>query len=123
MSEVHVLDHPLITHKLAIMRDKDTKSPEFRQLLNEISMLMGYEVTRNLETRPETVETPIKTTECQVLAQDKFTIVPILRAGLGMVEGLLTLMPFARVGHIGMYRDEQTKEPVEYYYKMPQDIT
>lgn len=123
MSEVHVLDHPLITHKLAIMRDKDTKSPEFRQLLNEISMLMGYEVTRNLETRPETVETPIKTTECKVLAQDKFTIVPILRAGLGMVEGLLTLMPFARVGHIGMYRDEQTKEPVEYYYKMPQDIT
>lgn len=123
MSEVHVLDHPLITHKLAIMRDKDTKSPEFRQLLNEISMLMGYEVTRNLETRPETVETPIKTTECQVLAQDKFTIVLILRAGLGMVEGLLTLMPFARVGHIGMYRDEQTKEPVEYYYKMPQDVT
>lgn len=123
MSEVHVLDHPLITHKLAIMRDKDTKSPEFRQLLSEISMLMGYEVTRNLETRPETVETPIKTTECQVLAQDKFTIVPILRAGLGMVEGLLTLMPFARVGHIGMYRDEQTKEPVEYYYKMPQDVT
>ncbi len=123
MSEVHVLDHPLITHKLAIMRDKDTKSPEFRQLLNEISMLMGYEVTRNLETRPETVETPIKTTECQVLVQDKFTIVPILRAGLGMVEGLLTLMPFARVGHIGMYRDEQTKEPVEYYYKMPQDVT
>ena len=122
MSEVHVLNHPLITHKLTLMREKDTSSQEFRKLLTEISMLMGYEVTRNLSLKDVEVETPICTATCQVLKDENFTIVPILRAGLGMVDGLLTLMPFAHVGHIGMYRDEQTKEPVEYYYKMPANV-
>lgn len=122
MSEFHILHHPLIAHKLTLMRNKDTSSQEFRQLLTEISMLMGYEVTRNLDLKPVEVETPIRKAEFQELSDDQFTIVPILRAGLGMVEGLQTLMPFARVGHIGMYRDEATKEPVEYYYKMPEDV-
>ena len=122
MSELHVLNHPLITHKLTLMRDKDTSSQEFRQLLTEISMLMGYEVTRNFELRRVQVTTPICTGEFGMLKETRFTIVPILRAGLGMVEGLQTLLPFARVGHIGMYRDEDTKQPVEYYYKMPEDI-
>ncbi len=122
MSELHILYHPLITHKLTLMRDKNTSSQEFRQLLTEISMLMGYEVTRNLDLKPVEVETPVCKAECKQLKDERFTIVPILRAGLGMVEGLQTLMPFARVGHIGMYRDEETKEPVEYYYKMPEDV-
>ena len=122
MSELHILYHPLIAHKLTLMRDKNTSSQEFRQLLTEISMLMGYEVTRNLDLKPVEVETPICKAEFKELNDDRFTIVPILRAGLGMVEGLQTLMPFARVGHIGMYRDETTKEPIEYYYKMPEDV-
>jgi uracil phosphoribosyltransferase len=122
MSELHVLNHPLITHKLTLMRDKDTSSQEFRQLLTEIAMLMGYEVTRNFELEPVEVETPICKASFGTLKEKRFTIVPILRAGLGMVEGLQTLIPFARVGHIGMYRDELTKEPVEYYYKMPDDV-
>ena len=119
MSQVHVLDHPLITDKLTRMRRKSTKSQEFRALLKEISELMGYEVTRNFETKLITIETPICEGTFPILKQDFFTIVPILRAGLGMVEGMLELMPFAHVGHIGLYRDENTRKPIEYYYKMP----
>ena len=122
MSEVHVLDHPLISDKLTHMRRKDTNSKDFRELLKEISLLMGYEVTRNFETTTTTVETPICMGEFPVLKGNFFTIVPILRAGIGMVDGLLELMPFAHVGHIGLYRDEQTHKPVEYYYKMPESV-
>lgn len=122
MSSIHVLDHPLIANKLTQMRKKDTPPHAFRLLLNEISLLMGYEVTRNFETKPVTVETPICTGEFRVLKDDFFTIVPILRAGIGMVDGLLQLMPFAHVGHIGLQRDEATHKPVEYYYKMPENV-
>lgn len=120
MSEVHVFDHPLITDKLTRMRRRTTSSLEFRLLLKEISLLMGYEVTRNFETKPVTVETPICMGTFPMLKDNFFTIVPILRAGLGMVDGLLELMPFAHVGHIGLARDEETHEPIEYYYKMPE---
>ena len=122
MSEVHVLDHPLIADKLTRMRRVSTSSKDFRMLLREISLLMGYEVTRNFETKPASVETPICMGTFPVLKEDFFTIVPILRAGLGMVDGLLELMPTAHVGHIGLYRDEQTHMPVEYYYKMPEGV-
>lgn len=122
MSAVHVLDHPLISDKLTRMRRKETSSQDFRLLLKEISLLMGYEVTRNFETKSVTVETPICEGEFPALKDNFFTIVPILRAGIGMVDGLLELMPFAHVGHIGLYRDEETHQPVEYYYKMPQGV-
>ena len=122
MSEIHVFDHPLIADKLARMRRFDTSSQDFRMLLKEISLLMGFEVTRNLSTRPRRLKTPIAEGSFPVLADDFITIVPILRAGLGMVEGLLELMPFAHVGHIGMYRDEETHEPIAYYYKMPDGV-
>ncbi len=122
MSEVRVLTHPLIVHKLSLMRDKSTTSKDFRDLLREISMLMGFEVTRDLPTKSIALDTPICPGEFPVLADEHFTIVPILRAGLGMVDGLLELMPFAHVGHIGLYRDPDSKEPVEYYYKMPPTI-
>ena len=122
MSEVHVLDHPLISDKLTRMRDSSTDSKDFRALLKEISLLMGYEVTRDFAAREATVETPICEGTFPVLAEDFFTIVPILRAGLGMVDGLLELMPYAHVGHIGLYRDEETHKPVEYYYKMPEGV-
>ena len=119
MSEVHVFEHPLITDKLTRMRRVSTTTQEFRFLLKEISELMGYEVTRNFETKLVSVETPICMGTFPMLKQNFFTIVPILRAGIGMVDGLLELMPFAHVGHIGMSRDEETKQPIEYYYKMP----
>lgn len=122
MSEVHVLDHPLIGDKLTRMRRKNTSSQDFRMLLKEISLLMGYEVTRDFETTTATIETPICMGEFPVLKETFFTIVPILRAGIGMVDGLLELMPFAHVGHIGLYRDEETHLPVEYYYKMPEGV-
>ncbi len=122
MSDVHVLDHPLILDKLARMRRIDTPSKEFRLLLKEISLLMGYEVTRNFTTKPVTIETPICTGEFPMLENDFFTIVPILRAGLGMVDGLVELMPTVHVGHIGLCRDEETHEPIEYYYKMPEGV-
>jgi len=122
MSTFHLVDHPLIQHKLTIMRDKDTSSKDFRQLLDEISMLMGYEVTRNLPLEDVEVETPICKATFKRLTGKKLTIVPILRAGLGMVDGLLRLVPSARVGHIGLYRDPETHLPVEYYCKMPQGI-
>lgn len=121
MSKVVVLDHPLIQHKLSIMRDKNTGTKEFRELLSEIAMLMVFEVTRDLETKEVDVETPICTCKSRVLAGKKLGIVPILRAGLGMVEGVTKLIPAARVGHIGLYRDPQTLEPVEYYCKLPAD--
>ena len=122
MGKLHVFDHPLITHKLSIMRNKNTGSKDFRQLLEEISLLMGYEVTRNLPTVEYEIETPVAKMTAKKISGKKVAIVPILRAGLGMVDGLLTLIPVAKVGHIGLYRDPDTHEPVEYYCKMPSDI-
>ena len=121
MSKVHVMDHPLIQHKVSLMRDKETGSKEFRELLNEISMLMAYEVTRDLPLKTVEIETPICRAQTKVIAGKKLAIVPILRAGLGMVEGIMSLVPAAKVGHIGLYRDPNTLEPVEYYCKLPAD--
>lgn len=121
MSNLYVVDHPLIQHKLTIMRDKNTGTKDFRMLLEEISMLMGYEVTRNLPTTEVEVETPVAVAKVNTLADPRVSIVPILRAGLGMSGGLQALMPFAKVGHIGLYRDPETLEPVEYYCKLPAD--
>ena len=122
MSKVIVTDHPLIQHKLTLMRDKNTGSKDFRELLTEISMLMGYEITRNVQLEEIEIETPVTKTKSKVIAGKKLGIVPILRAGLGMVEGFVTLVPSARVGHVGLYRDPETLKPVEYYCKLPQDI-
>ena len=122
MSKVVVFDHPLIQHKLSIMRDKNTGTKEFRELLSEIAMLMVFEVTRDLETEEVEVETPITKCKCHVLSGKKLGIVPILRAGLGMVDGMLELIPAAKVGHIGLYRDPETLKPVEYYCKLPADV-
>lgn len=122
MSVFHLVDHPLIQHKLTIMRDKNTSSKDFRLLLDEISMLMGYEVTKNLPLEDVEIETPICKATFKKISGKKLAIVPILRAGLGMVDGLLRLVPSARVGHIGLYRDPETHMPVEYYCKMPQGI-
>ena len=122
MSKVTEIKHPLILHKLEYIRSKDTGSKYFRELVEEVSMLMAYEVTRDLETEEVEVETPICKTKCQMLAGKKMAIVPILRAGLGMVDGILNLIPAAKVGHIGLYRDEETLQPVEYFCKLPQDI-
>ncbi|MBQ3527477.1 MAG: uracil phosphoribosyltransferase [Clostridia bacterium] len=122
MSTLHVIDHPLITHKLSIMREAETGSKDFRQLLDEISMLMGYEITRDLPLEDVEIETPITKMTAKKVAGRKLAIVPILRAGLGMVDGLLALVPVAKVGHIGLYRDPETHLPVEYYCKLPADI-
>ena len=122
MANVHVLDHPLIQHKLAILRDKGTGVKEFRELVGEIAGLMCYEATRNLPTVDVKVETPVGTANCKMLAGKKLAIVPILRAGLGMVDALVDLIPSAKIGHIGLYRDPETHEPVEYYCKLPEDI-
>ena len=122
MANVHIMDHPLIHHKLAVMRDKDTPVKEFRELVNEISGLMCYEATRNLPTMDVEVETPVAVAKCKMLAGKKLAIVPILRAGLGMVDALVDLIPSAKIGHIGLYRDPETHEPVEYYCKLPEDI-
>ena len=119
MGEVHVMDHPLVSDKLTHMRDKNTSSLEFRELLNQITLLMGYEATRDFETVSKKIETPVATAEFPLLKEDFFTIVPILRAGMGMVDSMLRLLPIAHVGHIGLYRDPETHEPVEYYCKMP----
>ena len=121
MSKVHVIDHPLVQHKVSLMRDKETGPKEFRELLNEISMLMAYEVTRDLPLREIEIETPICRAQTKVIAGKKLAIVPILRAGLGMVDGIMSLVPSAKVGHIGLYRDPNTLEPVEYYCKLPED--
>ncbi|MBE6878596.1 MAG: uracil phosphoribosyltransferase [Ruminococcaceae bacterium] len=123
MSKVLVLDHPLVKHKVAIMRNKDTGTKEFKAVAKEIAMLMCYEATRELAVEDVDVETPITTARCQMLAGKKLAIVPILRAGLGMVDGMLELIPSAKIGHIGLYRDEETLEPVEYFCKMPSDIS
>lgn len=122
MSKVIEITHPLILHKLALIRDKNTGSKDFRELINEVAMLMAYEVTREMPTETVKVETPICVTDCKMLSGKKVAIVPILRAGLGMVDGMLKLIPAAKVGHIGLYRDEVTLQPVEYFCKLPQDI-
>ena len=122
MSNVVVFDHPLIQHKLAILRNKETPVKEFRELIGEISALMCYEATRNLPTVEVDVETPITTAKCRMLAGKKLAIVPILRAGLGMVDTMVNLIPSAKIGHIGLYRDPVTHEPVEYYCKLPEDV-
>lgn len=122
MANVHVIDHPLVHHKLAILRSKDTSVKEFRELVGEIAGLMCYEATRNLPTKNVDVETPIATAHCKMLAGKKLAIVPILRAGLGMVDNMVALIPSAKIGHIGLYRDPETHKPVEYYCKLPDDI-
>lgn len=123
MSELHVIDHPLITHKLSIMRNRKTGSKDFRELLGEIAMLMGYELTRDLPLEDVMIETPITKMKAKMIAGKKLAIVPILRAGLGMVDGLQSLIPVAKVGHIGLYRDPKTHLPVEYYCKLPPDVS
>ncbi len=122
MQNVVVFDHPLIAHKLTLMRKKETGAKDFRQLLTEISTLMAYEITRDLPTHEVTIETPVSKTKQRMIAGKKLALVPILRAGLGMVDGFLTVVPVAKVGHIGLYRDPETHLPVEYYFKMPPDI-
>ena len=121
-SMVHIFDHPLIQHKLAILRDERTGVKEFREIVSEIATLMCYEATRDLPTEEVTIKTPVATGTFRTLAGKKLAIVPVLRAGLGMVDGILTLIPSAKVGHIGLYRDPDSLEPVEYYCKMPTDI-
>ena len=122
MGQLHIIDHPLIQHKLTYMRKKETGSKDFRILLDEISMLMGYEVTRDLPLRDYEIETPITKMTGKVISGKKLAVIPILRAGLGMVNGILELVPVAKVGHIGLYRDPDTHKPVEYYCKLPTDI-
>ena len=123
MGKVQVLDHPLLQHKLSILRDKNTGVKEFREIVGEIAALMCYEATRSLPTQEIEIETPVAMAKVRVLAGKKMAIVPILRAGLGMVDSMISLIPSAKVGHIGLFRDPQTKEPVQYYCKMPPDIS
>lgn len=123
MATVHEMDHPLIKHKLSLMRDKTTGVKEFREATAEIAMLMCYEATRDLPLKEITIETPLAEAKVHVISGKKIALVPILRAGLGMVEGMLELIPAAKVGHIGLYRDPQTLHPVEYYCKLPNDIS
>lgn len=123
MSTVHVFDHPLIQHKLSILRDENTGVKEFRELVSEIAMLMCYEATRDLPVEDVEIQTPVAKAKVKRLAGKKLAVVPILRAGLGMVDGMLAMIPSAKVGHIGLYRDPETLEPVEYYCKMPADIS
>ena len=122
MANVHVLDHPLIQHKLAILRSKNTSVKEFRELISEIAGLMCYEATRNLPTEEVEVRTPVAIAKCRKLSGKKLAIIPILRAGLGMVDSMVDLIPSAKIGHIGLYRDPETHMPVEYYCKLPDDI-
>ncbi len=123
MSKVCVFDHPLIQHKLSILRDERTSVKEFRELVSEIAMLMCYESTRDLPLEEVEVETPVAVAKCRRIAGKKLAIVPILRAGLGMVDGMVSMMPNVKVGHIGLFRDPETLEPVKYYFKMPADIS
>ena len=122
MSMVYELDHPLIQHKLAILRNQNTGVKEFRELVSEIAGLMCYEATRNLPTEEVEVQTPVAVAKCKMLAGKKLAIIPILRAGLGMVDSMVDMIPSAKVGHIGLYRDPETHQPVEYYCKLPDDI-
>ena len=119
---VFIFDHPLIQHKVSLLRDKNTSSKEFRELVSEISVLMGYEVTRDIPLMEVEVETPVGVAKTKVISGKKLAVVPILRAGLGMADGFLKLVPMARVGHIGIYRDHETLKPIEYYCKLPSDI-
>lgn len=122
MSQLHVIDHPMVQHKLTIMRMKETGSKDFRELLKEIALLMGYELTRDIALEDVTIETPICPMVAKRVSGRKLAIVPILRAGMGMVDGLLSLLPVAKVGHIGLYRNEETHKPVVYFCKLPKDI-
>ena len=123
MGKVQIMDHPLIQHKIGIIRETSTSSKEFREMIGEIAMLMTYEASRNLNLKEVTIKTPICETKVKRLEGKKMAVVPILRAGLGMVDGILTIIPAAKVGHIGLYRDPETLEPVEYYCKLPSDIS
>ena len=122
MSTVHVVDHPLVQHKLTLMRQADCSTKDFRQLLEEISMLMAYEVTRTLPLKEIEIDTPVAHCKSKIIAGKKLGIIPILRAGLGMVDGVMNIVPSAKVGHIGLYRDPETHKPVEYYCKLPADV-
>ena len=122
MGTITVVDHPLIQHKLALLRRKEGSKKSFRELVDEISMLLAYEITRDLPLEEVEVETPLERTTARMIAGKKLTLVPVLRAGLGMVEGILRLVPSARVGHVGLYRDHDTLQPVEYYFKIPGDV-
>lgn len=122
MKNVHELKHPLITHKLSILRDKNTSTKEFRELVKEISVLLCYEAMKDANLDNITIETPIKKMKTQKLNEDKYAFIPILRAGLGMLDGVISVIPTAKVGHIGMYRDEKTYEPVNYFFKVPENI-
>jgi uracil phosphoribosyltransferase len=122
MNRVYVFDHPLIQHKLTLIRDKNTGTKEFRELVDEVATLMAYEITRDMPLEETTIETPVATCKTRVISGKKVGLIPILRAGLGMVDGILKLIPAAKVGHIGLYRDPETLQPVEYYVKLPTDI-
>lgn len=122
MGKVYVFDHPLIQHKLSFIRDKNTGTKEFRELVDEVGTLMAYEITRELPLEETIIETPVSKATCNILSGKKLGIVPILRAGLGMMDGILKLIPAAKVGHVGLYRDPQTLQPVEYYVKLPSDV-
>ncbi len=122
MSEVHIIDHPLIQHKLTLLRMEETGPKEFRELTDEVSTLLAYEVTRELPVQEVKIETPLQKTTARMMSGKKLAVVPILRAGLGMLDGILKLIPTARVGHIGLYRDPETLKPVEYYCKLPPDV-
>jgi uracil phosphoribosyltransferase len=122
MKKPRILDHPLVKHKMALLRNKNTGTKEFKELVSELAMLLCYEATADLPTEPVTIKTPLGPAQCEMLQGRKLAIIPILRAGLGMVDGMLSLIPAARVGHIGLYRDPETLQPVEYYCKLPADI-
>jgi len=122
MNNLFILDHPLIQHKISLLRDKNTHTKEFRELVSEISMLMGYEVTRSMPLKEVEIETPIGIAKTNIISGKKLGLIPILRAGLGMVDGMLQLLPMAKVGHIGLYRDPTTLKPIEYYCKLPKDV-
>lgn len=123
MGKVFICDHPLIQHKLTFIRDESTNTKDFRELVDEVATLMAYEITRDIPLEKTTVKTPVTTAECQVISGRMLGLIPILRAGLGMVDGILKLLPAAKVGHIGLYRDPETLQPVEYYTKLPTDVT
>ncbi|MBP3320571.1 MAG: uracil phosphoribosyltransferase [Clostridia bacterium] len=123
MNNIYIMDHPLVQHKISILRDKNTSSKEFRELIHEITMLMCYESMRNLKLHEKTVETPLQITKSNIISQEDIIFVPILRAGLGMIQGALNLIPNARIGHIGLSRDHETLQPIEYYFKLPPNIS
>ena len=123
INNIYIMDHPLVQHKISILRDKNTSSKEFRELIHEITMLMCYESMRNLKLHEKTVETPLQITKSNIISQEDIIFVPILRAGLGMIQGALNLIPDARIGHIGLSRDHETLQPIEYYFKLPPNIS